>query len=296
MIIGIVTETGQRVATKDIKEGMTRTPLPIVKSMIRKDELDVRHSGPNITVTAGIGCPRQWAVSRLKDCFFEPDKAWAMQRGTWCHEHASYAMESLVDDNGERLFYSEEADHNKCVFHGEIFGIKMSCLVDAYRRDLSEVWDFKFRSPFGARWIDPEGRADEKDIAQMNMIRLLMEQNTGEDLSRMGMTVWVDAGGWYKTWCPVVSEEALGDMRLAGAKQTLREHFQQLQSVCDIWDEYCDGAAVPRGTLPSTVDANEWIRALPMEGENMFKNRSGGNACRNYCQYKDMCYDADGGI
>ena len=40
------------------------------------------------------------------------------------------------------------------MFSGELFGIKMSCKIDALKKDYSTLMDWKFRADGAEKWID----------------------------------------------------------------------------------------------------------------------------------------------
>lgn len=246
--------------------------------MVFKEQQDTRHSGKNITITSGLGCPRKLLIQRMLPSAVNPVKLWAMQRGTWLHEQVGHAMGAVVDGDGQPVWWSEELNPEQCVYEGELFGVKMSCKVDALRRDYGELWDFKFRSERAARYIDVDGVADRRDACQLNMARLLIGGATGKDTSRMSLVAWVDSGGWYRTEAPLMSEEEIGRYCPGGGSTSVRTIFETLNWAMNKWE---DGAGED--------ECKGVINSVKLVGLDMYKDKGGGNACTKYCEYKETC-------
>lgn len=293
MILGFVHPiTGARFPLpKAFEELSDVVPEGFLRALITKEELDTRHQGDGLTITSGLGCPRKWFIQRAKKVHVDPQKMWAAQRGTFLHEHMGHAS-SLSED-----WYTEELNEDKCVFEGELFGLKMSCKMDLLRRDYSELADFKFRNPYAVKYLErlPDGTllAGESDRAQLNMGKMLMEQQLGMDLSNMVMTVWVDSGGWHRTKVLPMSLHEIGAVRPGGGKHTVRDIFSILNTAIMEWRALKaeHGENVPEEKLDAVV------RSIPMVGMDMYKGKRGGQcACSHYCEVKDACYDVEGGM
>ena len=266
-------------------------PEPLLRAMTHKVKTDTRHSGPNITITSGLSCPRKTLVTRMMDTTPDPTKMWKMHRGTWLHECIGLSL----SENPEWI--TEEGDADSCTFEGEVFGVKMSCRIDARKRDFSQLIDWKFRGDGAEKWVDPMGRAKDEDSAQLNMARMLMEQTTGKDLKDMDMYVWVMSGQTIRTTVPYLSADQLGAIRPGGGNYTIREIFNMLDLSMKMWvsdaEQFYKGdyAAVPLEKKQAIV------AALPMVGESMYQSkRKGLSMCTSYCEVRDACYACEGGI
>lgn len=271
--------TGRQVPIEAIEQLASAFPLPLLRIIYRKEKNDERHSGRKITITSGLGCPRKTVIHRAMATYPDPTKMWAMTRGTLLHEQIGLAM------GEEAGWVTEETSPESCQFGGTLFGIPMTCRVDAYKADYSELWDWKFRKDGNEYFIDPGGVAKQEDCAQLNMARLLMEQQLSKDLSKMRMSVWVVAGIPVRTEVPLYTEEQLGRIRPGGGKYTVKEIFGMLQGAYDAW-----------GGEPALAPMA--IRTMPMVGQEMYTSprKPGQCACTHYCEVKDTCFELEGGI
>lgn len=261
----------------------------MLNALLLKERVDARHKGTQVTVTAGLGCPRKWAIHHMLQTPVDPAKMWAAQKGTWLHEQMGHAL------TGVEGWLTEESHPDECVFHGRLFGVELSCKVDARMMDYSAVWDYKFRGDYASRYIDPTGEAKAEDAAQMNMIRLLMEQQTGLDLSGMEMRVWVDSKGWIPTFAPLMDETAIGLVKPGSGTHTIAEIFEWLKSTSQVWTQL----AQAEGCEPEKVSQEALevlVRTIPRVGLEMFRNKQGGNMCTNYCEVAQRCMGLDGGV
>lgn len=264
-------------------------PEPLLRSMAQKAKLDTRHQGDGITITSGLSCPRKILVQRMMPVTPDPTKMWKMQRGTWLHEMIGLSLGENPD------WWTEEVAEDECVFEGEIFGVKMSCKIDALKKDYSTLVDWKFRADGAEKWIDPQGRAKEEDSAQLNMARLLIEQTTGKKLDAMKMYVWVMAGQTVRTEVPYMSEMQIGAIRPGGGDTTILEIFQYLNQGMEAWRKLAgdgDLYEVPH------AEKQKVVAALPMVGEKMYRNQRTPsiNMCTRYCEVQDECFACSGGI
>ena len=186
MLIGWLNPlTGKKVDLFEFDEMKGVVPYGVLAAILRKEQTDVRHQGAGLTITMGLGCPRKTMIQRMLPVHADPKKMWAAMRGTLLHEQMGHAMGTVEG------WWTEEVDEDKCVYEGTLFGWRMSCKVDALRKDYGELWDFKFRSDFARKFIGPDLIARETDSAQLNMARLLMEQTLGRGLGDMRMTEWI---------------------------------------------------------------------------------------------------------
>jgi hypothetical protein len=273
-------------------------PEPVLRAMARKVETDTRHSGPNITITSGLSCPRKTLVQRMLPVSPDPTKMWKMHRGTWLHECIGL---SLAENNA---WITEEGSPDACTFEGTIFGINMSCRIDAYRKDRSELVDWKFRGDGAEKWVDPQGRAKDEDSVQLNMARMLMEQTWKTNLKDMAMHVWVMAGQTVRTTVPYMSEEQLGAVHPGSTRYktndyTVKEILLLLSSAMEEWKALDDlGPCELDQTEAVLAKRKAIIGKLPMVGNSMFCGKvvDQMNMCTRYCEVQDECYACEGGI
>lgn len=279
---------GMPVALTDFDALDGVMPEPVLRGMLRKQEIDTRHTGSNITITSGLGCPRKLLVSRMLPCTVDPQKLWAMHRGTWLHEH----MGLMLGENDD--WYTEEIAPDKCTYEGTLFGVKMSCKVDAVKKDYSKLLDWKFRRDGNEKFVDAYGEARDTDAAQVNMARLLIEQTLGRQLPDMQMYVWVMAGQCIRTRAPHMTEAEIGMIKPGSGDYTVREIFDMLRLSMLKWEE----AASPSLTDAPLETKQAIIRQLPMVGQTMYRNarRPTQCACQDYCEVRDECFEVEGGI
>lgn len=263
-------------------------PEPVLRAMSKKAQLDTRHQGPGVTITGGLSCPRKTAVSRMLPSTPDPTKMWKMQRGTWLHEMVGLAL----GENEE--WWTEETSDEHCVYEGEVFGVRMSCKVDALKKDYSHIIDWKFRGDGAEKWIDPMGVAKPEDAAQVNMARMLIEQAIGRELPEMLMQIWVMAGRTVLTTAPHMSEGRLGEIHPGGGTYSIAEIFKLVDRAMSAWKQAGSGD-------PDSVPMEERqkiIASLPMVGETMYRKKRAPslNMCTSYCEFQDECYGCSGGL
>jgi hypothetical protein len=266
-------------------------PEPVLRAMTGKEKEDVRHSGANITITSGLGCPRKLLVQRMLPIAKDPTKMWVMQRGTWLHEMIGMRM----GENEE--WWAEETDTDKCEYSGKLFGVELSCRIDALKRDYSALIDWKFRKDFAERYVDAQGRAKPEDSAQVNMARILIEQTTGQDLGDMEMLVWVMAGEMKRTRAPWMSESDIGRVRPGGGKYSIMEIFGMINESMRGWKTMAENHAGDIYAVPEE-QCRKLIDVLPMVGETMYqrRNQPSLNMCTQYCEVQEECYKCGGGL
>ncbi len=279
----------------DIKdfEGLGKQiPEPILRAIVHKMDTDVRHSGDSITITSGLSCPRKMLIYRMLPVTPDPMKMWAMQRGTWLHECVGLSL-------GENdAWWTEEVAPEACIFDGELFGVPMSCKLDALKKDYSTLVDWKFRNDWSAKYMDPSGLAKEEDCAQLNMARMLIEQRTGKDLSDMQMYVWVLMSSDIKrTRVPFMTKEAVARVRPGGGKHSIQEIFVELDKAMRAWQ----GAAEEQGVELQAVEQGmlqKIISCVPMVGQEMYKNKRNPSRCMctAYCEVQEECFACEGGF
>lgn len=281
---------GRTYGLEDFGGMASVVPEPVLRAMAHKAKHDTRHQGPNVTITSGLSCPRKTFISRSFPTYPDPTKMWKMQRGTWLHEMVGL---SLSENDA---WVTEEGDHDGCVFKGNIFGTDMTCLIDARKKDWSQLIDWKFRGDGAERWIDPMGAAKTEDAAQLNMARLLMEQQENQDLRDMAMYVWVMSGAMVKTTCAYMTEEQIGQVRPGGGKYNVKEIFTLLNAGFAEWVHIAKELNVEPTQVPHEK-LQPVVAKMPMVGEGMFASkRKGTNMCTSYCEVSDECFACNGGI
>jgi len=212
----------------------------------------------------------------------DPSKMWKMQRGTWLHEMVGL---SLGENND---WWTEEVDEGRCVYEGELFGVPMSCKIDAMKKDYSVLMDWKFRADGAERWIDPQRNARIEDSAQLNMARMLIGQQTKRDTSEMSMYVWVMAGETVRTSVQHMSEGQIGAVRPGGGEYTVEQIFTLLSGAMNDWQALDEDAA--------DEEKHKIVAALPMVGKGMFKSKRNKVQCMctHYCEVQEECYAIEG--
>lgn len=263
-------------------------PEPVLRGMLRKQEIDTRHTGTAITITSGLSCPRKLLVQRMLPCAVDPQKLWAMHRGTWLHEHMGLAL----GENDE--WWTEETAPEHCVYEGELFGVRMSCKVDALRKDYGVLLDWKFRRDGNEKFVDAYGTARDTDAAQVNMARLLIEQNLDRQLPDMRMYVWVMAGQCIRTRAEHMTELEIGAIRPGGGEYSVSQIFGYLNAAMTSWQLEA-GDNLESTPLQFRKDI---IHHVPMVGMSQYRNtrRPSQCACTDYCEVRDECFDVEGGI
>ena len=262
-------------------------PEALLREMVRKERDDARHSGLHITITSGLGCPREMLIHRLLPTTPDPQKLWAVTKGTMLHREMGRAMEQ------EQGWLVETREAERCTFHGTLFGVPMSCRVDAVRDDYSRLIDWKFRKDGAEKFVDAQREAKGEDAAQCNMARMLIEQHVGHALPGMVMEVWVMAGETVRTVAPHMDERQVGEVRAGSGKYSVREVFAMLAGTAG------QLAALPldEPALDVGPHIESAIRALPMVGETMYTGRTKSVCkCTSWCSVKEACYSIQGGI
>lgn len=292
MIIGFYNPLdGRKYGLHELDKFSYSMPEAVLRAMLNKEASDKRHSGTNITITMGMGCPREVLINRLMDTHPDPQKMWAMHRGTWLHEQIGLAHGTLEG------WWSEESSPEHCVYSGTLGGITLSCKVDALKQDFTELMDWKFRRDGAERYVDINRIAKPEDACQVNMARMLIEQCTGQDLSHMKMYVWVMSGECIRTEAPLMNWEQIKMVHPGGSEHTIGDIFKMLQGAMSMWTQFAaDEGAIPEHI--STKARHDIIKSLPLVGKSQFVNRKNPSICKctMYCPVRNECFDLLGGI
>lgn len=292
MIIGFYNPLdGRKYGLHELDKFSYSMPRAVLQAMLNKEASDERHSGTNITITMGMGCPREVLINRLLDTHPDPQKMWAMHRGTWLHEQIGLAQGTQED------WWSEESAPEHCVYTGTLAGIHMSCKVDALKKDFSELMDWKFRRDGAERYVDVNRTAKIEDACQVNMARMLIEQCTGQDLSHMKMYIWVMSGECIRTEAPLMNWEQIKAVHPGGSEYTIGEIFVMLDKAMHTWTQL----AMQEDKLVHDIShlaRLEIINQLPQVGKSQFVNRKNPSICKctMYCPVRNECFDLLGGI
>lgn len=320
MILGWIDPKGRMVPLDDplatMKVGI---PRQILWDMAQSEDEDARHKGTNLTATGANGCPRQLAITRMFDVYVNAQAWWVLTAGKLLHEKFG-ELHALEEVDGQKVWYTEEEDQEKCDLVGQLGGRQVGALVDmvsrnAYHSDhvgpygdsTVAIWDWKTsmnaahkwagKTKQGKQWVT-DGKAKEAHMAQLNIGRLLLEQRIGREFEpkEVVMCAWVVSGGWVDTYCDYLTWPEIRQLRTHGQPYayTYGEIFDVNARMFDEWQE----AALPYGGDIDAVPEErklEIVRALPLYGRQMFQNRYGESSC-DRCPVKWMCDQVDGGI
>jgi hypothetical protein len=176
---------------------------------------DVRHQGLDLTATGVMDCPRRLYLERTHDYWIDPRKMAPMTRGTGLH----MVMANVLDPE---VWSTEANDPVRHALEGTLGGYPVGALVDAWRRDYSEIVDAKFPKDWSIKHR-PKGalyrKGDPDKVSycvQLNIERLLLGQQPwalaeGYDPEQVKLTIW-DHGigaeeGPLMIECEMMSEE-----------------------------------------------------------------------------------------
>lgn len=269
-------------------------PKAVLRFMKEKEEKDVRHSGVNVTVTAPLGCARQLFLSRALPTNPNPQVMWPMTGGTMLHQFLGEIV-----TNGE--WYSEENYPEKCEFEGVIGEVKMGCKVDLIKRDYSAIWDFKTSFKNADKWVAADRTAKEGHQVQLNLCRELVQQQTGIDMSGCEMAAWVVSATWQKTIAPKLTVQQCLDAPVGATRYTkgkiwkYGEVLYHIRKMFEMWEEAAEDYGGDLHEVP-LARRQEIARGLPLFGESMYNNRTGGNMCTDYCGLAKDCQLLGGGL
>lgn len=263
-----------------------------------KIQTDVRHSALDLTTTRCTTCPRETFLEVLFDYYADPDGVFVMDRGTALHEIAAKSWNPAV-------FLSEHTHPGLLTVAGELFGVKLSGLIDAARfvpadgtetrapgnttddARIVEIIDLKFpRDTSGSFRKKQAGRAKVEHAFQLNVGRLLLAQqpwaiDAGYDPDTVKLTVWDHANPAGNPPEPLdavhMSEADMLRVKPLSMDHTVREIIDMHQAAITAWAE------VPHEDKLKNDDAKREIAArIPLFGQ------SSNWKCK-YCSVEPLC-------
>jgi hypothetical protein len=238
---------------------------------------DVRHTGLAITATQVMDCPRKVYIERTQNYHVNPAKRAAMDRGTALHGVQATSLDKEV-------YYTEANDSIRLSVHGTLFGVDTSAMVDAIKKDLSEIIDSKFPKDWSVRYRAKDGKARPEYTVQLNQMRLLLGQQEwavkeGYDPGNVKLTIWDHGvGDMEGPMCQHAAHMAEGEMaqvRPYNSQLTVQEHTDILAAVKVEHEKIAPGDAATQERLAA---------GIPLVGLPMFS----GKKC-NSCDVKPQC-------
>lgn len=263
---------------------------------------DKRHTGTiTTTATRCLGCPRETFIQAAFDYAVNPATRFLMDRGTMLHGVAAeHSPPNYLTEHGE--------GREQLTLSGELFGTKVSALLDGVRRDdgpVTEIFDHKFPMDWSVRYrgkkfpderqqyVTAVGKCSESwakfdHAMQLNIARLLLAQqpwavDAGYDPDNVLLTIW-DYGIGKNAYpialeAPHIDEAKMFKARPGGGKFAVEEIVFILGAVQDEWN------AIPEAER--TEERREEMAAqIPLVGqEGMF----GGQKCGSYCDVEGIC-------
>lgn len=203
---------------------------------------DVRHAGIDLTTTRCSSCPRSNFIQAFFDFWLDPQKAAVRARGTALHIIAG-------EYSDPELWHSEEHDGVLMTCYGTLFpqlveelgvdgkyvtekGVVCSGKLDAVKKDMTELVNFKFPQDWSVRWRDKGGKAKPDHWIQMNIDRLLLSQQdwamaAGMDPDSILLTIQDHACGANASpqpmSCEIRDEEWMLQQKPGGGQYTVQE-------------------------------------------------------------------------
>lgn len=261
----------------------------------RKIQGDVRHSTLKLTGTRVTGCPRATFIETQFPHYVDPNTLCASYRGTVLHAAFAEAADP-------KYWITESNDPVRTNLSGVLYGVSIDMMVDAIRRDLKEIVDYKFPLDWSIRY---RGQQFEKELpkvipdavvrarfgtgtckpeyaVQLNEARLLLAQQEwaireGYDKDNTRLTSWDFAlgqggqGGPAALKVPYLTEDEMAEMHPYGGDATVAEIIR----VHGVMVENHEAGA----------DRDEHAAAIPLIGETQMN----GKKCTLYCESEGIC-------
>ena len=262
---------------------------------------DIRHAGIALTATRVMGCPRAALIAFTQDYWVDPRKRAAADRGTALHAEAARWLDPEV-------WYSEGSDPMRLVCHGFLFpqlverlgvddkwvfpqGLPVSTRIDALRRDLREMVNWKFGKDWAVRWRSKTGQAKPDHEVQANIERLLLAQQpwaqaAGLDPETILMTIWDHSMGMLENEGPaaLVARKMDESQILAHVPGTSKEHpaLYSVEEILEMWVLMQRGWEAAKDSGPAEME--RLCAAVPCPGETQY----GGKGCSGYCDVHEV--------
>lgn len=237
---------------------------------------DVRHSTLDLTATGIMGCPRELYLERTTNYYALPSAP--MHRGTALHSVAARYL-------NPEIWSTEATDPVRHDLRGTIGPFQVSALADAWRRDLSEIGDFKFPTDWQVRYRKKDGTPKLEHAVQLNIERHLMAQQPwaiaeGFDPAQVRLTVWdhalgTDEGPLAQTCNHMTVEEILAT-RPAGSLMTIADHASLIMQIREQHETIASGDNEAKTRLAASI---------PLVGQTMYNAKK----CDKYCALKTQC-------
>lgn len=237
-----------------------------------KQERDVRHHGLDLTGTGTMRCPRQWFLERMYPWHGDPKLMTAPTRGTALH-----TVVTGPDGLDPQIWSTEATDPVRHDLRGVLFGVAITALADAWKRDYSEIVDSKFPKDWNVRYRHPVNASPENAV-QLNIERLLLDQQPwaraeGYNAATVKLTVMShDCGsneGAIEQMAPHMSEQEIAAYHPFDSMLSIADH---VALVTQVQQEHAK-------LQPGDVDGVAKLAAsIPLVGEPMF-NKKGCDIC-----------------
>lgn len=267
--------------------GRPAFPPWAASQMARNVMEDIRHSGIGLTATGTMGCPRQRFISMTQDYHIDPTWRFAAERGTALHKSAAQALNKDV-------WYSEANDPMRLVLNGRLWpgefdedgdvvtaeGVRVSAMVDAIRRSLTEIADWKFPKDWSVRYRNKDGTCKPEHRVQLNIARLLLAQQDwaikdGYDPGNVMLTIWDHAIG--STDGPVPQDAAhMSDLDMLDLDTGPDSEFKIGDVITQTIE---DSLAWKSGDLRTKEQIEKYAASIPCMAEAKYR----GQGCQRYC-------------
>jgi hypothetical protein len=220
-------------------------------------------------------CPRAFYIERTEAYHVNPKGLTAPTRGTALHEVMGRTLDPAE-------WSTEATDPVRHDLRGEIGGVAISALADAWRNDLTEIIDAKFPKDFSAKFR--QDVASPENEVQLNIERHLLDQQpwaqeAGYDSSRVMLTIWDHAAfgaeGAITQPARHLSVDELMNVRPFDSKLTVRDHIALVTQIQTEHAKIAPGDGEARARLAASI---------PLVGQPMFKAKG----C-DVCNVRSQC-------
>ena len=269
--------------------GRPAFPPWAASQMARKVIEDVRHSGIELTATGTMGCPRQRFINMTQDFHIDPTWRFGAERGTALHSTAARYL-------SKEVWYSEATDPMRMDLRGRLWpgqfeedgdvctadGVRVSGLVDAIRRDMSEIADWKFPKDWSVRFRNKDGTAKPEHRVQLNIARCLLAQqqwaiDEGYDPDNVLLTIWDHALGSTDGPSPMDAAH-MDPMDMLDMKTGPDSEYLIGEVIEQTLRDYVEWKALQEAKA-SKEEIEKYCASIPCMGEAKFR----GQGCAKYC-------------
>lgn len=241
---------------------VSRVPAHILRAIKRNDDADLRHKGPNVTVTAGTSCPRATYITHMLPWVCDFTNMFAVTWGGILHD-------KVAEWNDEPGWKNERSDRQGCVVRGELFGVEMTGGIDRRPDDWSKIHDYKFGFSGGTKWSS--GLPSPEHHGQVSMYAYLAVQTHNIPLPQE-LLVWrVDSKMIGEGPVAPLPLELIEVHKPHGGEMTTGEIFRML-----------------RDAYASDAEPREVAKSLPLTGKTMTFGKYRTPSCE-WCACKPTC-------